>query len=117
KKNEINLSDAVDKFSITHGIENIDIMFPDAVAIDNAPEWIARRTEWVGAFLGAARKTPFSRIKTFSADITLEEARAKGYVKGAMKKEEFFAVKGRTTTPTTVYKKQALDRDDLIDIT
>lgn len=111
------LRDAVDGFALAHGIEDIDLLFPDAVAIDGTPEWHSRRTEWVNTVLSGARKSPFSRIKTFHADITEEDARAKGYVKGEFKKEEFFPVVKRTTTPTTIYKKQKLDRDDVIDIT
>jgi HK97 family phage prohead protease len=111
------LKDAVESFALAHGIDDIDILFPDAVALDKVPEFLKRRTEWVGKVLGAARKSPFSRIKTLSADITVEEARAKGYIKGTLKKEEFFGVSKRVTTPTTVYKKQKLDRDDLVDIT
>lgn len=112
------LKDAVADYALSHGIENIDLLFPDAVAInDGAPEFLKRRTEWATKLLGSARKSPFSRIKTFAADLTLEEARAKGYVKGTLKKEEFFGVSKRVTTPTTVYKKQKLDRDDVTDIT
>jgi HK97 family phage prohead protease len=111
------LKEAVNDYAISHGITDIGKLFPDAEAIDAVPEWIKRRTEWVGGFLGACRKSPFNRIKTLSADITHEEARAKGYVTGNLKKEEFFGIKDRTTTPTTVYKKQKLDRDDMVDIT
>jgi hypothetical protein len=111
------LKHAVQEYALSHGIDDIDVLFPDAQAISNVPEWISRRTEWVGNFLGAVRKSPFSRIKTLSADLTFEQARAKGYVKGTMKKEEFFGVASRSTTPTTIYKKQALDRDDVLDIT
>lgn len=110
------LKDAVEGYAIAHGITNIDYMFPDAQALDSVPEWIKRRTVWVDQLLQATRKSPFSRIKTLSADITIEAARAKGYVKGTLKKEEFFSVSKRVTTPTTVYKKQKLDRDDMIDI-
>lgn len=111
------LKDAVENYALSHGIEDIDILFPDAVAVDNTPEFLARRTEWVSAVLGAVKKSPFSRIKTRSADITAAEARAKGYITGNLKKEEFFKVSKRVTTPTTIYKKQKLDRDDMIDIT
>jgi HK97 family phage prohead protease len=111
------LKEAVENYAISHGIEDIDTLFPDAVALDRVPEFLKRRSEWVAKVLGASRKSPFSRIKTLSADITMEEARAKGYVTGAMKKEEFFPVAKRVTTPTTVYKKQKLDRDDMVDIT
>lgn len=111
------LKDATHEYALSHGIENIEELFPDAKTVSDMPEWIKRRTEWVTAFLGATRKSPFARIKTINADITLEEARARGYIKGSLKKEEFFPVAKRVTTPTTVYKKQALDRDDMIDIT
>jgi len=112
------LKDAVADYALAHGIENIDIMFPDAVAIDGAtPEFLKRRTEWATKLLGGVRKSPFSRIRTLYADLTFEDARAKGYVKGTLKKEEFFNVSKRETTPTTIYKKQQLDRDDIVDIT
>ena len=111
------LREAVEVYALAHGIDNIDTLFPDAVAIDGVPEFLQRRVEWVTSFLGSARKSPFSRIKTLHADITVDEARAKGYVTGAMKKEEFFSVSKRVTVPTTVYKKQKLDRDDMVDIT
>lgn len=111
------LKKAVEDYALAHGIENIDVLFPDAKSIDNEPEWEKRRTEWVAGVLNGTRHTPFSRIKTRSADITMEEARAKGYIKGNLKKEEFFGVTQRTTSPTTIYKKQKLDRDDVLDIT
>jgi phage head maturation protease len=100
-----------------YGITNIEVLFPDAQAIDNKPEWITRRMEWVEGVLNGTRKLPFSRIKSLSADLTHEEARAKGYIKGDMKKEQFFSIATRETTPKTIYKKQKLDRDDIIDIT
>lgn len=100
-----------------YGIQNIDLLFPDAKTIRNAPDFVKRRTEWVAGVIGGTHHTPFSRIKSLSADITHEEARAKGYIKGNMKKEEFFGLSKRVTTPTTIYKKQKLDRDDIIDIT
>jgi HK97 family phage prohead protease len=108
--------EAFSDFVIQHGITDIETLFPDPTALSNTPEWDKRRTEWVSVVLGGVHKTPFSRIKTLSADLTLDEARAKGYVKGNMKKEEYFSVSKRTTGPTTVYKKQKLDRDDIIDI-
>jgi hypothetical protein len=112
------LKDAVENYALAHGITNIDVLFPEAVAVNGAtPEFLMRRTEWVNILLGSTRKSPFSRIKTVQADLTFEEARAKGYVKGALKKEEFFGVSKRVTTPTTIYKKQKLDRDDVLDIT
>jgi HK97 family phage prohead protease len=101
----------------TYGIENIDLLFPDAKAVTNTPDWVKRRTDWVSTVINGVRKSPFSRIKSMAADITADDARAKGYIKGNLKKEEFFAVSRRITTPTTIYKKQKLDRDDMIDIT
>jgi len=103
--------------AVEYGIENIDYLFPDAKTIDGSPEWVARRMEWVSVVINGAKKNPFSRIKTMSADITLDTARAKGYVKGSLKKDEWFALSKRVTTPTTIYKKQKLDRDDIVDIT
>lgn len=100
-----------------YGIENIDILFPDAKAVTNSPEWISRRTEWVADVLAQTKKSPFSRIKSMAADITADEARAKGYVKGNLKKDEIIKLLKRVTTPTTIYKKQKLDRDDIVDIT
>lgn len=111
------LRGAVENYALAHGITDIDILFPEAKAVDTMPEWFSRRTEWVSSLLGSTRKSPFSRIKTISADITADEARAKGYITGNLKKEEFFTVSKRVTTPTTIYKKQKLDRDDMIDIT
>lgn len=111
------LKQAVEQYALQHGIENIDVLFPDAKNITGAPELEKRRTEWVADVLANTRKTPFSRIKTFSGDLTQDEARAKGYIKGNYKKEEWFGVTKRTTTPTTIYKKQKLDRDDILDIT
>jgi Caudovirus prohead serine protease len=111
------LKEAVEGYALAHGINDIDVLFPDAKAITTVPEFYARRMEWVNNVLSGTRKSPFSRIKTVSADITVEEARAKGYIKGNLKKEEFFGVAKRVTIPTTVYKKQKLDRDDMVDIT
>jgi hypothetical protein len=111
------LKEAVEAYALAHGIENIDLLFPDAKALDSRPEFDKRRTEWVAGVMSGTRHSPFSRIKTLSADLTFEEARAKGYVKGTLKKEEFFGVAKRVTTPTTIYKKQKLDRDDIVDIT
>ena len=111
------LKDAVEEFALSHGINDIDVLFPDAKALSSVPEFDKRRTEWVQSVLGGVSKSPFSRIKTLSANLTLDEARAKGYIKGSVKKEEFFGVQKRTTSPTTIYKKQQLDRDDMIDIT
>lgn len=111
------LKTAVKEYALAHGIDNIDVLFPEAKTVGTTPEMLTRRMEWVAGVLGAVNHTPFSRIKTRSADLTMEEARAKGYIKGTMKKEQFFNVVKRITTPTTVYKKQKLDRDDILDIT
>ena len=100
-----------------YGITNIDYLFPDARTMNNAPEFIKRPDDWVSKVMNGVHHTPFSRIKSVFADITEDEARAKGYIKGKMKKEEVFSLLKRTTTPTTIYKKQKLDRDDVIDIT
>ena len=102
----------------TYGIDNIDVLFPDAkLARGGAPEFDKRRSEWVNDVLSAIHKTPFAKIKSMYADITADEARAKGYITGAEKFEEVFPLFKRTTEPTTIYKKQKLDRDDIIDIT
>jgi len=101
----------------TYGIDDIDYLFPDARNVTKEPTWVARRMEWVSAVMGGVRHSPFSRIKSLHADITADEARAKGYVTGDLKVEEVFPILRRTTTPTTVYKKQKLDRDDILDIT
>lgn len=101
---------------LQHGIEQIDVLFPDSQNIANEPEMIKRDDTWVTEVLGAVHHTPFSRIKTVMADITADEARARGYVKGNLKMEEVFKLLKRITNPTTVYKKQKLDRDDVLDI-
>lgn len=108
-----NLKDSV----IAHGIDNIDYLFPDATNLDRTPQFIQREMGWVQKVMGAVHHTPFSRIKSTFADITEDDARAKGYLKGKLKKEEVFGLLKRTTTPTTIYKKQKMDRDDIIDIT
>ena len=95
----------------------VDALFPDARNYTQTPQWISRNMEWVSKFLNAASHSPFSRVKTMFADITEDEARARGYVKGTLKKEEVFSLLKRVTEPTTVYKKQKMDRDDVIDIT
>jgi len=101
-----------------YGIENIDVLFPDAQSVTgNVPVFVTREMAWVAGVISGTRHSPFSRIKSSSADITVETARALGYVKGELKKEEVFALLTRTTTPTTIYKKQKLDRDDIVDIT
>lgn len=104
--------------TLAHGIEQIDFLFPDAKNVTNTPQFIQRDMGWVQKVMATIHKTPFSRIKSIFADITEEDARAKGYyVKGELKKEEVFSLLKRATTPTTIYKKQKLDRDDVIDIT
>lgn len=100
-----------------YGIESIDYLFPEAKNLNNPPEFIKREMGWVSKVMNGVHHTPFSRIKSMFADITEDEARAKGYIKGKLKKEEVFSLLKRTTTPTTIYKKQKLDRDDVIDIT
>lgn len=107
------LRDAV----LEHGITNIDYLFPDPKNVTNTPEMIMRQMDWVSKVWNGTRKSPFSRIKSTAANLTEDEARAKGYIKGKLKKEEQFALLKRVTTPQTVYKKQKLDRDDVIDIT
>ena len=107
---------AVLQHAATYGIDNIEILFPDAKSVTTPPEWVKRRTEWVSGVINGARHSPFSRIKSTTADITADEARARGYIKGNKKVEEVFSVMQRVTTPTTIYKKQKLDRDDIIDI-
>lgn len=100
-----------------YGVDNIEFLFPEAKALTNTPEFISRDMEWVSGVLSGTKKLPFSRIKSLTADITHEEARARGYITGNMKKEEFFGLAKRETHPTTIYKKQKLDRDDIIDVT
>lgn len=100
-----------------YGITNIDYLFPEAQSLNTSPEFIKRETGWVSKVMNGVHHTPFSRIKSMFADITEDDARAKGYIKGKLKKEEVFSLLKRTTTPTTIYKKQKIDRDDVIDIT
>ena len=101
----------------TYGIDNIGYLFPDARTTTNTPTFIKRDTEWVSKVFGGAKHVPFSRIKTVLADITADEARARGYITGNEKVDEVFTLLKRTTDPQTVYKKQKLDRDDIVDIT
>lgn len=111
------LRDAISEVALEHGIENLEILFPEAKAVANTPELIMRQQDWVSKVWNKVHKTPFSRVKSTAADITKDEARAKGYIKGKKKLEEQFALLKRVTTPQTVYKLQKLDRDDIIDIT
>lgn len=105
----------------TYGIgsdrANLELLFPDARALDNEPGFDTRRMGWVNGWMSQTRHTPFSRIKKLWANLTADEARAKGYITGNQKIEQVFPILKRTTEPTTVYKKQKLDRDDIIDIT
>ena len=100
----------------TYGIINTDYLFPDAKNYTEKPEFIKRRTEWVNVVLSGVHKTPFSKVKTIFADITADEARAKGYIKGDQKEDEVFELLQRDTGPQTIYKRQKFDRDDRIDI-
>ena len=100
-----------------YGFNDASMLFPEAKSLNTPPEWIKRNTDWVAAVVGGASKSPFTRIKSMFADITEDEARAKGYMKGNLKREEVFTTLKRTTNPCTIYKKQKLDRDDIIDIT
>ena len=111
------LRESVLAHTAEYGIDQIDWLFPDYKNLNNPPEFIKRDTGWVAGVMGSVHHTPFSRIKSMFADITEDEARALGYIKGNRKKEEVFTLLKRTTDPQTIYKKQKLDRDDVIDIT
>ena len=102
--------------AISHGITDIDYLFPEAQSLNTPPDFIKREMGWVSDVMGSVHHTPFSRIKSMFADLTEADARAKGYIKGSLKVEEVFGLLKRSTTPTTIYKKQKLDRDDVIDI-
>ena len=127
-KEEMGIEDVIMHGDNDHGIEYSEdvqsymvndplFLFPEAKALNNPPAWIKRDTGWVAGVLSGTKHVPFSRIKSVFADITEDEARAKGYVKGNRKTEEVFTLLKRTTTPQTIYKKQKMDRDDVIDIT
>ena len=111
------LKDAFMAHSAEYGIENIEYLFPDARKINNTPDFIMRDQGWVNDVMNGTHHTPFSRVKSIHADITADEARALGYMKGNLKKEEVFSLLKRSTDPQTIYKKQKLDRDDILDIT
>lgn len=102
---------------LQHGITNVENFFPEVQAVSKTPEVIDRETSWVTKVMNGVKHTPFSRIKSMAANVTADEARAKGYVKGNKKVEEVITALKRTTTPTTIYKLQKMDRDDIIDIT
>ena len=103
--------------SQTYGIRDMDMLFPEYRNLNNPPEWIKRDTDWVSIVMNGVHHTPFSRIKSQYANITEDDARARGYIKGRQKREEVFTLLKRTTDPQTIYKKQRFDRDDITDIT
>lgn len=103
--------------ALAHGIEDVGMLFPEPHNLNTPPEFIKRKDDWVAKVMNAVHHTPFSRVKSMFADLTEDEARAKGYIKGKFKKEEVFSLLKRTTDPTTIYKKQKMDRDDVVDIT
>jgi HK97 family phage prohead protease len=117
KKNGGHFKDALLAHAEEYGITDINLLFPDAKALTESPQFISRRMEWVAAVLGGTKHSPFAKVKTLLADITEPEARARGYIKGNRKKDEVFKLLRRTTGPATIYKKQKLDRDDMLDIT
>ena len=103
--------------SQTYGVRDLDMLFPEYKSLNNPPEWIQRDNSWVSVVMNGVHHTPFSRIKSQFANITEDDARARGYIKGRQKREEVFTILKRTTDPQTVYKKQKLDKDDITDIT
>lgn len=109
--------DAMDADELAHSIDNVERLFPEDHVLDNPPKIIDRDQTWVGIVMGGVHHIPFSRFKSQFADLTEDDARAKGYIKGNFKKEQVFGLLRRSTSPTTVYKKQKMDRDDMIDIT
>jgi hypothetical protein len=115
--NDIKKYGSLKESSLAHGIENVEYLFPDARTTSNNIDFISRNMDWVSVVMNGATHTAFSRIKSIYANITEDEARAKGYIKGNMKKEEVFTLLKRTTSPTSIYKKQKMDRDDMLDIT
>lgn len=114
---DINYEDYLEHGVGDYGIKQIDTLFPDFKNVTSAPSWVSRNMDWVAGVMNGVSHTPFSRIKSTFANITEDEARARGYTKGKKKIEEVFTLLKRTTTPQTIYKKQKLDRDDVIDIT
>lgn len=107
----------IHKGNQTYGFNDPEMLFPEYQSLNNPPEWISRDMDWVQEVMGSVHRTPFSRVKSQYANITEDEARAKGYIKGKQKKTEVFSILKRTTDPTTIYKLQKMDRDDIIDIT
>ena len=114
---DVNYKDYLEHGAANYGIDQIDTLFPDFKSPNNSPEWVSRNMDWVASVMNSVSHTPFSRIKSVFANITADEARARGYTKGTKKLDEVFTLLKRTTTPQTIYKKQKLDRDDVIDIT
>ena len=114
---DLSVDDVLQHADGDYGIGNIDYLFPDYRNVTNQPGFVSRKMDWVSGVMNSVGHTPFSRVRTVFADITEDEARAKGYIKGKLKKEEFFSLIRRTTDPQTIYKKQKLDRDDVNDIT
>lgn len=110
------LQHAIQDYALEHSISNVEMLFPEFKTMDGIQKY-DRNVEWVEKVIGGVRKVPVARVRTMVADLTPEEARAKGYVKGNLKKEQIISLLKRTTEPTTIYKKQGIDRDDLIDIT
>jgi hypothetical protein len=117
KNNTASLKATFEEYCLAHGITPMDVLFPNYTNLDTTPQFNSRRMAWVQPFLDALSHTPFSRVRSITADITMDQARALGYVKGTLKKDEWFSVSKRVTGPTTVYKRQTLDRDDVLDIT
>ncbi len=116
-KKQGSLSESVIAHAEDYGIDGIEWLFPEDRELNKTPEWIKREDDWVNVVMNGVHHTPFSRVKSTFANITEDEARARGYMKGKLKKEEVFSLLKRATTPQTVYKKQKLDRDDIVDIT
>jgi len=117
KKHDGSLKASMLAHAAEYGIEDINFLFPDAKALSANPELHSRRMEWVATVLDGTKHSPFAKVKSVVADITADEARAKGYIKGSLKKDEVIKLLRRSTSPTTIYKKQRLDRDDVLDIT
>lgn len=111
------VSNATYKTTVGYGINGVEYLYPESRTLNDTPEFIGHRMEWVNVVLNGVHKSPFARVKSIFANITEDEARAKGYIKGTLKKNEFFSLMKRETLPQTIYKKQKFDRDDIIDIT
>lgn len=114
---DVSYTDYLEHSKATYGIDQIDTLFPDFKSLNTPPAFVSRNMDWVAGVMNSVSRTPFSRIKSVFANITADEARARGYTKGKKKLEEVFTLLKRTTTPQTIYKKQKFDRDDVLDIT